>query len=610
VRVSGASPGEPGGGARSSWLVVFSALALFVILVGELALSVREQSQTGDEGCHIFAGYQVWTRGDFGLNPEHPPLVKLVAAIPLLGLPLNVPSSSEASFKAECFFGASRFLYGNDADRILFRARLAASVFTLLLAVFVFVATQRFFGFAPALVALVLFCFEPNILAHGALVTTDVAVSWGIFASVYTFHRYAQGPSVFRLIGCGLVVGSALVTKHSAVLIIPVLVLVCVVEILQPREGRRKGALRMAVGLLVIAAISVLLVWASYGFRFQARPDSRKMSPSLAEFAPNNWHGALILMMARWRLLPESYLYGFADVSIVSSGRSMFLFGEVYPTGRWFYFPTAFTIKSTLAFLLLLAAVPLARGAARREALLFVAPPVLVLVAVSLTFQLNIGIRHILPLYPFLIVLIAATAWNVARHQRQWRAAVVGLLLFHVISSLRSFPDYLPYSNEIWGGPANTYKVLTDSNVDWGQGLKATKQYLDRRGITECWFAYFPRLVVDPAYYGIPCRPLPTFFVRFALSNKFAGLENLPGVALVPVPSTIRGPVLVGATELSGVHWGPAELNPYRPFLKTSPLDVIAGSVLVFEGTFDVPRLASESHAVLPGQSAATGRSE
>ncbi len=150
-----------------------------------------------------------------------------------------------------------------------------------------------------------------------------------------------------------------------------------------------------------------------------------------------------------------------------------------------------------------------------------------------------------------------------------------------MISSAHAFPNYLPYANEIWGGPANTYKVLTDSNVDWGQQLKLTKKYLDERGIQDCWFDYFGRMAADPGYYQIPCKILP---------QKLGGpVENMP--------TRITGTVLISATELSPALWGPGDLNPYSRFAQLKPDDEIADGVFVFRGEFDVPLLAAMSHA-------------
>jgi len=152
----------------------------------------------------------------------------------------------------------------------------------------------------------------------------------------------------------------------------------------------------------------------------------------------------------------------------------------------------------------------------------------------------------------------------------------------HMISSLSAYPNYLAYSNELFGGPRSTYKVLTDSNVDSGRGLIAVKQYLGRHHITDCWLAYFGS--ADPDYYQLPCKLLPA---------SFGSWWGRPAEI---VPQNYTGTVLVGATELSGAYWGPAELNPDDEFNKAQPVDIIGDSVLVYRGTFDLTRPSAWSH--------------
>ena len=156
------------------------------------------------------------------------------------------------------------------------------------------------------------------------------------------------------------------------------------------------------------------------------------------------------------------------------------------------------------------------------------------------------------------------------------------LLLVHVVSSVRAFPNYIAYANELWGGPSQTHKYLTDSNSDWGQQLKGVRQYLDQRGVKECWFVYFAAGVAEPSYYGIPCQPLPTINTLWL---------NLP----IEVPATIDGPVLISASNLSGVEFGPGPLDPYGQFKSLQPTAVIDHGVFVFDGRFDLPLAAAIS---------------
>jgi len=580
-------------------LVTLGVVGLLAALVLQLSLSVSRDSPTWDEGDHIFAGYRSLTNKDFGLNPEHPPVVKMLAAAPLLSMPLKVPEVRNRFFMHEAFLDGKEFLFANDADAMMFRARMTASILTVLLALLVFLATREFFGTGSAFIALTLIVFEPNLLAHGARVTTDAGLSCFMFATIYAFYRYVKIPSAWRLAVVGLATGLTLAAKHTGILVIPMLALLAICEVLRVRlakqhysEGSRgtgRHAGLLAVSLITSLVIGVGVLWASYGFRFAARPYGLQLNPGFAEWVgqlkPVEAH--LLSFAARWHLLPESYLYGLAAVRLSAETYTTFVFGTIYPHGVWFYFPVAFVIKSTLAFLVLLGisifAIASRKLTGAKEILFLTVPPAFYLM-VAMSSKINIGVRHILPLYVFFSVLIGGAAWSLVRRDRRWRYVVAALLLFHVFSSVRSYPNYMAYSNELWGGPSQTYKYLTDSNVDWAQQLKSTKQYLDGRGIKECWFAYFGQGVLEPHYYGIPSKPLPT-------------ADSLWMNERIDVPPTIDGTVLVSAGVLSGFEFGPGALNPYRQFQQLRPVAVIDDGVFVFEGHFEIPLASALGHA-------------
>lgn len=575
---------------RSGAAEAAGVIVLLLILSLQLFLSVRRESQTWDEGNHIYAGYMSWKTADFGLNPEHPPLAKLLATVPLLPMSLNIPESQNREFfKKEAYLGGKYFLYRNDADAILIRTRMAAAILTIICALLVFAGTREMFGKWAAFVALTLLAFDPNLLAHGALVTTDAGLSCFLFATIYAFYRYVKAPSWGRLSLVGLSLGFALAIKHSAIFIIPMLLILAICEILRLRLTTKKDAdaarnlrnpeLRFIGSFVVIAIISLTVLWSFYGFRYQARPEGLSLNPSLADYsrAINPKEAWLINTTASLHLLPESYLFGMTDILLTTYPG--YVLGKSYPQSVWFYFPLVFFIKSTLAFLALFLLTLLAIATRRliywREILFLSVPPILYFL-VAIYAGTNIGVRHILPIYIFLSALAGGTAWALTSWSRKWGYAIVGLLLFHVVSSALTFPHYIPYSNELWGGSGKTYKWLSDSNVDWGEQLKETKTYLDMRGVKDCWFVYFAEGVVETDYYGIPCKPLPT--------------ANTPGLSQgIEVPPSLDGTVLISASNLSGFEYGPNSLNPYEQFKHINPTAVIGRGVFVFDGHFDLP---------------------
>src|SRR6201991_5155666 len=196
---------------RRRWRVGAGVLLLLVVFALEVVTTVRQESLTWDEGDHIFAGYMSWKTHDYGLNTEHPPLVKMLAAIPLLNLPLRVPPDQHRFFKSEAYLDGRDMLFGNgpeySAESLTFRVRMFAGVLALLMALIVFLAARGMLGLGAGFVALVLVVFEPNVIAHSALVTTDMGVSCFMLATVYAFYRYAKQPTWQRLVVAGVAAG-------------------------------------------------------------------------------------------------------------------------------------------------------------------------------------------------------------------------------------------------------------------------------------------------------------------------------------------------------------------------------------------------------------------
>ncbi|HEY6369152.1 MAG TPA: phospholipid carrier-dependent glycosyltransferase [Candidatus Sulfotelmatobacter sp.] len=606
----------------SVWKAKLGALfagLLLLILAAVLGFSVRQQSQTIDEVDHIYAGYRYWQCGDFGVNPEHPPFAKFVDTLPLVFDRPKNPGAPCASYNTGTpadFSHGVEFLYSNDARRILAETRFFAGSFTILLALFVFVAARKMFGKGAALLALLLVVFEPAILAHGALIMTDVPVACCTLAAVYAFYRYTEHPTKLRMVLCGLATGLTLVAKHSGILLLPILAILALADFWirvrasgdseAPRREWKALLMRQVAAFSLIIVMAIGVLWAFYLFRYAARPAGHAMTDSLSAYihdaVQNRGVHSILLTQVIPRLnhlLPESYLYGMANVTIVSAtGRPISLLGHLYPTGRWFYFPVAFLIKSTLGFLLLLLLVLFARGDLWREKkreTLFLLVPALFFFGMAMTSRLNMGVRHILPVYPFLIVLAAGAAVILVRRKRAWPFAVAALVVFHCVSSLRTFPDYLSYSNEAWGGPHSTYRYLTNSDVDMGGGLIEEREYLERNHITDCWISYFGSADLD--YYSIPCK-------------SFVGHLALPQKRFAVVPRPVEGTLLISATYFPGVFMGTPELNVFSPLWQVKPVANLGGQTLVFQGRFDLPLLAAASQSRQAEMLAAQGRLE
>ena len=207
---------------------------------------------------------------------------------------------------------------------------------------------------------------------------------------------------------------------------------------------------------------------------------------------------------------------------------------------------------------------------------LFLMVPVAVFLGVAMHSDMNIGVRHILPIYPFLYIVGASALSVVISHDRRWLGVAGALLVFQVITSLKSFPGCIAYANEAWGGQKNVHHLLSDSNSDWGQQLKTAAAYLREHEVTDCWMANTASGVVDEHYYGVPCRPLPT-------------MVNLWWIPVpMDVPKEINGTVLISDDELEGIDLPFGQPNPYVHFKELKPTAILDGGLLVYEGRFDL----------------------
>ncbi|HLI63029.1 MAG TPA: glycosyltransferase family 39 protein, partial [Terriglobales bacterium] len=540
--------------------VVFAVIALIAVQVLQMVVVLRSESLTSDEEDHMYAGYQMWKTGDFGLNPEHPPLVKLLAVLPILGDKLWVPPLRGGWFKTEAYLCGRDWLERNDgaSQRLVFRMRMAAALLAIALSLVVFFVAREWFGTTAALVALTLTVFDPNILAHSGLVTTDVGASLFFLAALYAFYRYIKQPNPLRLAIAGLVLGLLLATKHSGVVMIPVLLLLAGWEIARaPKVTRARFALQLGAALAGMVLLAVGVLWAFYGFRYAARPAGLHLTPTLQEYSQSlsAFGRAGIGWMARLHLLPESYLIGIVDIKVFSADFSTFVLGKWYPHGVLWYFPAAISIKTTLGMIALvliagfaIAAGKLGKGPDRVRVLVYLLCFWACYLTVAMLNRHNIGIRHILPLYPVAAILAGAAVAALVPRSRAWMWVCILLLAAHIGSALSVFPNSLAYANEAWGGPSNTHNVLNDSNVDWGRQLYQVKEWEDRHPGEECWFAYTDRPFIHPETYGIHCHALPSGFAG-------AGKDDVPPI--------IHGSVLLSAAEVDGSLWPSQFENPW-----------------------------------------------
>lgn len=568
------------------WVAV---AGLLLVMAFELVHVARATSSTWDEPHHLFDGYWMWTQHDYRLNAEVPPLVKLWAALPSLTMKLKIPGDAGSSH-ADAFLVGKAFVYGNGGDRVLFPARMACALFTLGLGLLVYLAGRNFFGVAGGIFGLAMFVFDPNFLANGALVTTDVGSALFFPASVWAFYRYCRKPGWKWLVATGVAAGLLLAAKYTGIFLAPMLVLLAAWEALLARSGRVLG--RRLAAVITVGLMAWVVAWAFYGFRYKATPVGRDLKPPLATYLGRMYdqRDAKVLgFVARYKLLPEGYVWGLENTKQTEFEDTSYFWGRVERHGTWKYFPVALMIKSTLPFLILLVLAPVAwayglRGRLREIG--FVVLPAAVYFGISMASDFDIGARHLLPVYGLLYVLVGGIAATLLNKGLVWSALMGALVTWQAATSVLVAPAYMAYGNEAWGGPSEVHRYLSDANVDWGQQLKDVKRYVDERHITKCWFAYFPDGSEDPADYGIPCKRLPT-------------TDNLWWMDLpMNVPPVLDGTVFISDGDLEGIEFGDGALNPYDDFRGKKPSAVIDYGVYVYDGSFQVPmaRAIWEAH--------------
>ncbi len=550
-------------GRLSTALVV-----LAVALQAGLAVhAMRGNSATFDEGAHLPAGYTHLTLGDHRLNPEQPPLVKLLAAAPLLALRPVVRTDDRAWAEARQWEFGRRFLYRwNDADRLLFLGRLPIVALASFLLVAVFVEARRRFGAVAGAAALGLAALSPEVLAHGALVTTDLAFALFFFLSVVAFTRALESATPGRLAAAGLATGAAFATKFSAPILVPVLLLL----------GLLGGRVRRLAGSLAVVGLSALLVvWASYGFRPALSPDPAVRAAGRAPLdAPAEGLQRAVALAGNAGLVPEDYARGLLFVMRHSEARPTFLLGELSDHGFPHYFLVTFLLKTPVPLLLLTLLALFRAPRLDRRAAAFLWLPVLVYVVVTSTRGLQIGHRHLLPLYPFLFVAAGeALAWLSSRRRPVGLALAALLGLWYAGGTLLNHPHHLAYFNEIAGGPANGWRRLVDSNLDWGQDLKRLAAWMRANGVARIKLSYFGS--ADPSYYGIDAEALPGYTSPHA---THVVREIRPGDV-----------VAVSATNLQGVYVDPEDRPLLARFRALEPIGRAGWSILVYRADFTWP---------------------
>jgi hypothetical protein len=513
--------------------IAFGIITVFFLLS---FFTMKNDSAIVDEVAHIPAGYSYLKYGDYRLNPEHPPLLKDLAAAPLLALDLKFPDDSPAWYEqanGQWEVGWDFiYHYGNNADQILFFSRLPILILGLILAFAIYRFCLKRFGAPTALLTLILFAFSPNIIAHNHFVTTDLGIAAATFFAIWTFINWVNEPTNKKnFLLAGLFFGIAQVTKFSAIMLVPFFIGMVAIKIISlHKKGQLKKELsKYFLGLFGIFLLGFILVWLFYIPHTINMPLSMQ-DKLIKESLPGgyyNLYGGLLTTINKIPLFKPIAQYALGLLMVVNrvqSGNITYFLGDANNQSFALYFPVSFVLKTPLPMLIMIVVSVLAGiityikkksfspikdmlGYCRDK---YIELTFLLFIAfysyLSITGNLNLGIRHLFPMMPFVFILVAKESFALYHKIKNYKYKAIyaaGLLLltvWYVIISLVQYPKYVPYIESAFGGSANAYKYLSDSNVDWGQDAKRLVEYVNNNpNIDKIAVDYFGG--ADPKYY-------------------------------------------------------------------------------------------------------------
>lgn len=507
-------------------LTYFVAGCLLFLMFLAAFFSMQKDALTFDELAHIPAGYSYLSQQDYRVNPEHPPLIKDLSALPLLFLDLNFPSESQVWKQTDSapawwiqFDLGTKFIYdsGNNPVEIIFWSRLPIIAILLILGFFIFKWTKELAGNLPALMALTLFVFSPNFLAHGRLVTTDVGAALGTVLATYFWLKFLYAPGRKNIILASVFLGLAMLMKFSLILLIPFFGLITIAfSLLNSGPNKLKILLNYVLKAVLIGIIALIFViWPVYQIHTLNYPAEHQLRDTSADLAPNQMTALKninIWMSDKPILRPiAQYMRGIMMATQRTVfGNTVYFLGEISASAWWYYFPVIYFLKVPLAFhlltLLVLKGLILTN---RRKIFLgsfkswiknnFTVFSLILFVLfywlVAITSNLNIGIRHILPIFPFTYILVVLGLKKLIATSQSFKKPLLVIVLLSVIwyagSSVSAFPNYIPYYNEAAGGQKEEYKYAVDSNYDWGQDFYKLVDFVKENNIEKIHLDYF-----------------------------------------------------------------------------------------------------------------------
>ena len=584
---------------KHRWIVPATAAALIALMAAQAVLSMRKKSVTVDEIMYIAAGYYHLKTGDFYFNMTNPPLMKLIAATPLLLLNPDLPEieSPPADWSLIRQWQYSRaFLFGNrvDADRILLFARVPIVLLAAVLGVFVFRWSRELYGESAGLFALFLYGFSPNVLAHARLATQDMGIAAFMFITSYYFWRFMKRPDGRSLVVCGVCVGLCLLVKTTAILLAPIFGIYALICIARrngfgvyarmpfarriPADFVRWRQLVSVVGAFCVMGLLAILTL-NVGYRFQGTGRSIHGTSVFASAGDVQGLKARVPIPA-----PAPFVRLVrAQRALTSESDPSYFAGKVHDRALPYLMLAAFVLKTPIAVMVLFAAAcyVLSRHARSIEGeWLLLLVIVVVMAFFSLMPNMQGRIRYVLPIFPCIFVLTSGLLRRGMVRSKLAGLSIGGLCIWFLAGVLFIHPHYLAYFNELIGGPKNGYRYFVDSNLDWGQDLKGLKAYMDEKGVDRIKLGFFGS--ADAEYYGINYDYLPSVGLEPKEPGERWWYELSADRPAVLEPQS--GLLAVSATMLMCPHWmGRLFGDSYEWLRDHEPIDQIGYSILIYD---------------------------
>ena len=516
---------------KTGGIEILLAALLFVLFIYQAVQGIYANSITFDEPAYLFGGINILRNSDYRFNPEAVVIPQLLEALPAA---FSKDISSPALFDCnpyERWIFAEEYIYktGNNPEFILYSARFIVLLAGFLAGLAVYFWSRRLFGVKGALVSLFLFSFSPTILAHSGIAASDMITSFFFMTSLCSVWYMMKKINLLTILASSFSLGILFISKYSAFFFVFVFIIIAVfrifsgkrlaIDIFKIRKTIGNKTVKLAAFLscaIVNAIIIFALIWMFYSFRYSISDsgDAQITEFLWAQATLDSPVSRAVKFAADKHILPEAYLYGFIYTYTHSKNRSAFLKGSYSSEGWWYFFPYAFLVKTSPGLLLLL----LASGIVffKRRKLLYKIIPFLIFIAVYMFFAitegLNIGHRHILPVYLMLFVLVGAVGTFIDfKRKRLILIFVMLACAWTLLSAFSISPYYLAYFNFLAGGPSNGYRHLVDSSLDWGQGVSPLKTYLEEVPVgRNVYFSQFGSIPFRTI--GLEAMDLPSYF--------------------------------------------------------------------------------------------------